>query len=192
MPNSTGRSLIAVVLTATFISLYLWYSDSDHAESDLGHALRKLRSDGAVIVYADGGSGIDSVTFTRGRVQPDNIQQMATLGPIRAISFDACGRLEDQWLGPLVNVDSLSSLNLGGTGVDDASLHTVRQLPDLRELFLWRTFVSDDGVASLQDMAQLQILNLWDTATTDQVIGLVSSGRAVIDGQAPWDNLGND
>ena len=76
--------------------------------------------------------------------------------------------ISDQHLAALVKAkDHIAWLNLGSSGLQNAQLATVAQLPNLLKLDISKNELSDDGIIALAPLSQLQSLNLHDTDITD-------------------------
>ena len=61
----------------------------------------------------------------------------------------------------------LRSVDLDGTGVDDAAVAHLERLPELDDLRLCETRITDAGLASVARLRRLQTLSLADTRITD-------------------------
>jgi YHS domain-containing protein len=59
---------------------------------------------------------------------------------------------------------------LAGTGVSDAGLAQVAQMPNLVRLHLERTAITDTGIAALASLHELEYLNLYGTAVSDTAL----------------------
>ena len=77
-------------------------------------------------------------------------------------------------------VDDIVSVNLGGTllrggnlehvftQITDDDLIKVRDLEDVRSLYLCRTLITDDGLVQLKSLQKLEVLELNNTKITDK------------------------
>lgn len=158
------RTLIAIFCIAT-------NGCSRHTDADVDNAsLTVVLQHGAVIVRNAENTAVESVTFTGNHVTRTCLTHLQSLGPFRKLIFDACPDINDEVIEGLVALDSLESLNLGGTEITDRGLARLRGLPELRQLFLWRTHVTDKGLSQLANLQHLEVINLWDTETTNLVV----------------------
>lgn len=70
---------------------------------------------------------------------------------------------------------NLRWLDLAGTGVSDAGVAQVAQMPNLVRLHLERTAISDAGIAALTGLRELEYLNLYGTAVSDTALATLNS-----------------
>jgi serine/threonine protein kinase len=85
---------------------------------------------------------------------------------IDTIRFDPQLKIPDTDLQPLRGLARLTSLDLSGIEVADASLRHLQDLPDLERLTLPPT-VGNEGIKHLKDLTSLQFLFLASTRVTD-------------------------
>ncbi len=64
-------------------------------------------------------------------------------------------------------------LNLGRSGITDASMNSVAECSNLRVLFLDRTDIGDAGIEHIADMKHLQRLNIFGTQAGDGCIDVL-------------------
>jgi hypothetical protein len=62
----------------------------------------------------------------------------------------------------------VTSVNLQGTGIDDAFVQRLAAFPDLQRLSLRATKITDQAIPSLVKMKKLNTLDVGDTALTDK------------------------
>lgn len=172
---SASRKNIWVVSSAIFVLLAVAVFLSGKLSQTPQNATVSLRNNGAIIVAAEHGNGLESVTFTRDLMQPDSLHTLLQLRPVRAINMDACQKVRDDWLEPLTEFRGLQILNLGGTKVTDRCIDYVVDIPQIEELYLWRTFVTDAGVNRLSECKKLRLINLWDTQTSDECLKVLAT-----------------
>ncbi|GAB5559812.1 MAG: ribonuclease inhibitor [Synoicihabitans sp.] len=78
------------------------------------------------------------------------------------------GAISDEHVAALLKAkDHIAWLNLGNSGLQNAQLTTLAQLPNLLKLDISKNNLTDDGIASLTPLSQLQNINLHDTDITD-------------------------
>ena len=119
-------------------------------------------------------------------INPDLITELEGLGfdatPIAEdinyldIDFYRLGEehISDQHLAALLKAkDHIAWLNLGSSGLQDAQLATLAQLPNLLKLDISKNKLSDDGIIALASLSQLQSLNLHDTDITDGALPIL-------------------
>lgn len=66
--------------------------------------------------------------------------------------------------------DHIAWLNLGNSGLTDAQLETIGQLPNLLKLDVSNNPVTDTGITALTPLPRLQTLNLHHTKITDNAL----------------------
>lgn len=97
----------------------------------------------------------------------------------------------------LVEVDTL---DLSDTDITDAGLEYIRDLPDVRFLFLRRTTVTDVGVRCILRLEKIEWLDLSETDVTDAGVRWLSTLPALtvlylegtrVTTEAVWDLIGS-
>jgi hypothetical protein len=79
----------------------------------------------------------------------------------------------------LQRLDRLESLNVSGTGIDDAGLPYVGRIRSLRSLHLGQTRITDDGLRHLMGLNRLEHLDLSGTSVTDDGLRHLEGLRAL-------------
>ncbi len=115
-----------------------------------------LRSGGSVTVIADG----RSQSLKAGDQLPAELQKLT------AISFDGKDVILNEGLEFLEGLPNLEVVNLtANRGV--TSIKSLRNSPQLRELYLRHSGINDAGLESIQSLQQLETLSIGDTPLTD-------------------------
>jgi Leucine-rich repeat (LRR) protein len=83
-------------------------------------------------------------------------------------ALDSVGDEQMSLLEPLA--EQITWLNLGRTGVTDAGLQVVANMPHLTRLHLENTQITDAALGHLKDLQYLEYLNLYGTQVTDEGI----------------------
>lgn len=79
--------------------------------------------------------------------------------------------ISDQHIQALLKArDHIAWLNLGNSGLTDAQLETIGQLPNLLKLDVSNNPVTDTGISALTPLSRLQTLNLHHTKITDHAL----------------------
>jgi hypothetical protein len=60
----------------------------------------------------------------------------------------------------------ITQVDMRGTQVKDADLHVIKELTNLKTLYLGNTQITDAGLAELQDMRNLRFLGLFGAKVT--------------------------
>ncbi len=87
--------------------------------------------------------------------------------------------LEVLHLEEIADLESLKTLDLSDTIVDDDALQHLRKLTNLEELVLSETWVTDSGLAHLAELCTLRRLDLSGTRVTDAGLKYLSNLRNV-------------
>ena len=95
-----------------------------------------------------------------------NLPELPPVGVPFGLAFPM--QVTDVDLKRLNNLTTLTSLNLGGTGLTDAGLKELHKLKNIATLNLaGNHFVTDAGLAELKKLENLTAINLGGTAITD-------------------------
>ena len=105
-------------------------------------------------------------------------RSLGKLARLTSLDVSHCpGILRASWQG---NIDALRSLELCYSGVDDAQLAQLRDLPALEELNLDSCAVGDRGVAHLVEAApNLARLDLADTEISDVSMSMLAQLKRI-------------
>lgn len=82
--------------------------------------------------------------------------------------------ITDEHIAALLQArDHIAWLNLGNSGLSDAQLATIAQLPNLQKLDISNNPVTDTGIGALTPLPRLQSINLHHTQITDNVLPIL-------------------
>jgi uncharacterized membrane protein/mono/diheme cytochrome c family protein/YHS domain-containing protein len=100
------------------------------------------------------------------------IQPLAAGQPWLDVNASLVGKkFTDADLAKLVPLaGNIRRLDLGGTGVTDASLAAIAGMPHVERLDLHQTTVTDAGMEKLKSLRKLEYLNLYGTGITDAAL----------------------
>ena len=97
-------------------------------------------------------------------------QNLIEVSAVNAAGFN------DSQIGLLTEVaDQIAWLKLGGTKITDASLKEIAKLKNLNKLHLEHTGITDAGIANLKNLPYLEYINLVDTKVSDAGLKDISS-----------------
>jgi uncharacterized membrane protein len=114
------------------------------------------------------------LTFTavslRGSLDDAAFKKLEAVTP-QFVTVDlSATKITDQAVAQLASAKDLRLIRLAETGVTDAAIDTLLNLPALESINLYGTKVTDAGVAKLASMGSLKRLYLWQTAVTPEAI----------------------
>lgn len=105
--------------------------------------------------------------FAEGQMTDEVLARVARLEGLEALSLAGSWRVSDEGVRHLARAAALTRLDLSGTGITDAALDVLRDLPRLERLSLAGTAISDAGAARLAHCPQLEQVDLGGTRTGD-------------------------
>jgi Leucine Rich Repeat (LRR) protein len=118
----------------------------------------------AVALFASGGFAHQPAAV---RVR-DWDEVVTTLRQRRLVGLGASGQMTDALLEQIVQVEHLTTLDLGGSrGLTDDGLRHLARLPELRHVNLGGCPITDRGLAVLRELPKLESIGLAWTHTTD-------------------------
>jgi len=97
--------------------------------------------------------------------------------PLVSVNLQYLGdKATDETLAQLAPLaQQITWLNLAGTGITDAGLAQLAQLPNLTTLHLEKTGIADAGLVQIKDLEHLEYLNLYGTKVTDNGLDNLAS-----------------
>ncbi len=120
------------------------------------------------------------------------LRRVAQLDLVTSLNLDGSRRVTDAGLRHLVHMPRLEQLNLSGCGMTDEGLGVLRELPTLREFYLYHHGgISDEGLANLRFCERIERVDLLGSNSGDGAIRALAgkqrlrhlkSGNGVTDG----------
>ena len=87
---------------------------------------------------------------------------------VTEVSANNNAKLNDSHLAVIGRFEAVTDLSFEQTGITDAGLAHLKDLPKLEWLNLYRTKIGDAGLASLAEIASLKLLPIGGTKITDK------------------------
>lgn len=87
---------------------------------------------------------------------------------LMAMKFPPAPFTNDQFREISPYFDVFSKLSLASSGIDDAGLYYIAQMPNVRELYLQKTKLDGSGIIYLQKLSNLEVLNVSFTKIDDK------------------------
>lgn len=106
------------------------------------------------------------VSFVRTNVTDEHLKLLVDLKSLTTVELGDT-KCTDSGIAHLAAILSLTRIGLWDTEISDAGLETLTKLPNLTSLDLSRTSVTDEGLASIAKMKELMRLTLVSTEITD-------------------------
>lgn len=107
-------------------------------------------------------------------ITDEGLVYLSGLRCLKMLSLTNCQSLRGYGLRHFAECESLNSLSLRDSMIDDSACTSIRLLSQVSELAIAGTQVSDDGIAALATNSGLRTLNLNETLVTDVGIGHIS------------------
>lgn len=108
--------------------------------------------------------------FAPGEMSDDVLEMLSRIETITSLNLGGSQRLTDAGLRHLSRLTQLRELDLSGTKITDRALDVLRDLPLLERINLGGTRISDDGLPNLAYCPELQHVSLQWTRTGDGAI----------------------
>jgi uncharacterized membrane protein len=122
--------------------------------------IRKAKAETVEKELADVARRLD-VTIKKDSLSDDDLYLIAMKFPPAPFTNDQFRELSPYF-------DQFSKLSLASSGIDDAGLYYIGQMPNVRELYLQKTKLNGSGIIYLQNLPNLETLNLSFTKVDDK------------------------
>lgn len=130
-------------------------------------ALGLIQQAGGSIATDDEGRVV-SIDLSETPANDEILAAVGVLPYVHTLNCTNAGKITGSTLDQLAGLQSLETLYLVGTGLNDAGLSRMPELRALKTLHLGRTRITDAGMPALDRLANLQTLSLGNTEVTDQ------------------------
>jgi hypothetical protein len=106
-----------------------------------------------------------------GQMNDAFLERLARLDHVTSVHLEGCRRVTDAGLAHLARMTRVERLNLTGCSITDQGLSILRQLPELREFYVYHhSGISDLGLANLGFCEKLERVDLLGCTAGDGVI----------------------
>jgi len=113
-----------------------------------------------------------------GQMTDAALEHLAASGSVTSLELQGSRHVTDVGIKHLARMPGLERLNLSGCSITDRGLAILRELPELREFYLYHHGgVSDAGAASLAFCEKLERVDLLGSATGDGAIRALAGKR---------------
>ena len=117
----------------------------------------------------------------------DELREQPDLG------LNAEGQMTDDLLADLARVDTITSLDLGGSkALTDEGLRHLAGMPHLKHLNLWNTAITDASLSVLATMPALESVSLGMTRITDAGAQALADCHRLAKLDLAWTHTGDD
>ena len=165
-PSASGDDVDITLDDARYlVAIEHGFSDWDSLKTFTAAAMGRSRvaAKPVRLVQPDGGEEPQTIGSTR---EWDEIIRLLALHPSAALRAE--GQMTDDVLADIVNVESVTALDLGGSkALTDDGLRHLARLPRLKHLDVSDTAITDRGLEVLRDLPALETISLGMTRITD-------------------------